>query len=666
MKLTDPVSGRRGVGPGRSRLLSNLGIEKIEDLLYHLPKRYEDRRFVMPIARLELGIPTVVKGTIKNFSERPTRKGNLHIANFDVFDASGDIRVILFGGPRSFFHISEGRAVYLYGVAQAADNNYLELVNPEYAVRSQNDAPPPWLRLWPVYPITKGLSLSWLAGLIYSCVTSPELAVDDTLPPQIIEKYSFPGIKEAFKGIHAPDSPEEAENARCRLAYQELYENQRRFAAREQTRAAAQAKPMGKGADFEKRFIESLPFNPTASQESAIRDIAADMDGTVPMHRLVIGDVGSGKTAVASAAAARCAGAGHQAAILVPTTILADQFFAFCEKHLSGIGARVAKISGSMRQSERDELLWKLRDGEIDVIVGTHALLGEGVTFHSLGLLVIDEQQRFGVRQRDRLASGSGGVHVLMTSATPIPRTLRMALYGDIAYTQIASRPDKGRIITKLVSDNHVADLYNFLEEKIIRSGERCFWVCPRIGDAGDDDSSVSFRARDVEKNLRGIHVEILTGAMSGDEKARAMERFAASPGILVSTTVIEVGVDVRGANIMVIESASSYGLSQLHQIRGRVGRGSLGGICILLDAAKNLSGNKRLELLIECGDGFRIAEEDLRMRGAGEYLGVRQHGDENFRVADMARDEKWFLAARDDAVSSFLPFCIDRRSRLC
>ncbi|MCL2684435.1 MAG: ATP-dependent DNA helicase RecG, partial [Synergistaceae bacterium] len=653
LKFTDPVSGLKGVGPGRNRLLLNLGVEKIEDLMYHLPKRYEDRRFLMPISRLEPGIPVVVRGTIGNFRERPARKENLRIATFTAFDASGEIKVVLFGGPRSFFKITEGRSVFLYGSASVAADNSLELLNPEYAVRSTDEGAPPWFRLWPVYPTTKGLSLSWLAALIHSCVTSPDLAIDETLPPRIIEKYSFPAIKEAFKGIHAPDNPEEAECARCRLAYQELYENQRRFAESERERTTVRAKPMTSGADLEKRFAESLPFNLTESQKQATLDIAADMDGSNPMHRLLIGDVASGKTAVAVSAAARCAGAGYQAAILVPTTILADQFFAFCERYLAGTGAKVAKISGGMRQPERDELLWKLRDGEIDVIVGTHAMLGDRVAFRSLGLLVIDEQQRFGVRQRDRLISVNRGVHVLMTSATPIPRTLRMALYGDIAYTQIASRPDKPRILTKLVSDNHLSELYKYIEEKVVGSGERCYWVCPRIGDAGDDDSSVNCRALDIKKNLQRVRVEVLTGVMRADEKARAMERFAGSPGIMVSTTVIEVGVDVRGANIMVIESASSYGLSQLHQIRGRVGRGTRSGICILLDNAKNLSGNKRLELLIECGDGFRIAEEDLRMRGAGEYLGVRQHGEESFRVADMPRDEKWFLAARDDTAST-------------
>jgi ATP-dependent DNA helicase RecG len=560
---------------------------------------------------------------------------------------------VLFGGGRSFGSVKDGAVVYLYGVPSCGEKIFLEFVNPEYFVCADGESPP-WLRLWPVYPTTKGLPRSWLANLIHSCATSGELDIEDSLPSAILEKYSFPPIKEAFSGIHSPGSHGEIERARDRLAYQDFFENQKEIAARERDRAKTAAKPIKGGADdFQARFISRLPFKLTESQERAISDITCDMDGDVPMNRLVIGDVGSGKTAVAAAAAARCVGAGHQAAILTPTTILADQFFAFCDKYLTEAGARVAKITGGMKQAERDEMLWMLRDGEIDVLVGTHAMLGERVVFKSLGLLVIDEQQRFGVAQREKLASANKGAHLLMTSATPIPRTLRMALYGDTAYTQMGSRPDKGRIVTKAMSSNHIGELYEFLSERTA-CGDRCYWVCPVIGggDKEDDGSSVSNRALEIRRSVKNARVEAMTGEMSGQEKSGAMERFASSPGILVATTVIEVGVDVEGANIIILESASSYGLSQLHQMRGRVGRGAKSGICILLDTAKNLKDNKRLEVLLECDDGFRIAEEDLKSRGGGEYLGTRQHGGENFRVADIARDEKWFHASRQDFAS--------------
>jgi ATP-dependent DNA helicase RecG len=626
-------------------------VETIGDLLYHLPRRYEDRRFVVPIASLSPGVPAVVRGAVENFTERDARNNKkLRVATFVISDASASARAVLFGGPRSFSDLRDGASLFLYGTPSLTCDDLIEFTNPEYSACGGGKSPP-WLRLWPVYPGARGVPSSWLANKIQSCVASPEIEMDEALPPEIIEKYSFPSLRDALAGIHSPKGFEDIEAARARLAYQDFFDAQKKIAARERERTRVAAKAMGDGESLAARLVAGLPFRLTDAQERAAREISADMDGEVPMHRLLIGDVGSGKTAVAAMAAARCVGAGHQAAVLVPTTILADQFFAFCEKYLAPIGARVAKISGGMRQSERDELLWRVRDGETDVLVGTHAMLSDGVAFKSLGLLVIDEQQRFGVAQRDRVSAGNRGVHVLMTSATPIPRTMRMALYGDVAYTQMASRPDKGRVVTRLMSDNHIGDLYKFLSNRIARSGERCYWVCPRIGDGADDgDPSVASRAADIRRAMSGVCVEMMTGAMSGDEKSAAMARFASRPGILVSTTVIEVGVDVPGANVMIIESASSYGLSQLHQIRGRVGRGGRDGICVLLDTAKNLSGSKRLEILLDCDDGFKIAEADLLQRGAGEYLGYRQHGGENFRVADVARDEKWFLAAREDA----------------
>jgi ATP-dependent DNA helicase RecG len=648
------VSALRGVGHRRGRLLEVLGIKNIGDMLYHLPNRYEDRRSVTSAYRLMEGKAAVVSGKIGNFSTRIARSRSVNIATFTVSDDSGEAYVVLFGGSRKFGQICDGDAIYLYGVPSVSSKNFFEFKNPEYFICDAYGSAPSWLRLWPVYPTTKGLPRSWLANAIYGCVMSQELSLDDPLPPRIIERYSFPSLKEAFKGIHAPSDTGDIQRARDRLAYQDFFENQLLIAEREKQRSLFPAHPMGSGEQLQARCISGLPFELTDSQKKALSDISGDMDSAVPMNRLVVGDVGSGKTAVAASASIRCAGAGYQAAILVPTTILSRQFFGFCEKYMSGLGVRVAAISGGTPRAAKDELLWKLRDGEIDILIGTHAMLSDGVAFKSLGLLVIDEQQRFGVLQRDKVSSVNRGVHLLMTSATPIPRTLRMAFYGDIAYTQMGTRPGKGRIVTRLVSDNHIGELYKFLESRIKTSNERCYWVCPTIGDGGtfaDGDSSVTGRARDIKRNIGGISVEVITGTMTEAEKSAGMERFSDTAGILVSTTVIEVGVDVEGANIIIIESASSYGLSQLHQMRGRVGRGERSGVCVLLDSARNLKNSERLGVLLRCRDGFEIAEEDLKLRGAGEYLGTRQHGEENFRVADIARDEKWFVSAKRDAL---------------
>jgi ATP-dependent DNA helicase RecG len=472
-----------------------------------------------------------------------------------------------------------------------------------------------------------------------------------------LEKYSFPTLKDAFRGIHAPTSFEEVRRARDRLAYQEFFDARRRVARLRASRSLAHAVPMASGERLAERFEGSLPFVLTDSQKNAIGEIARDLDSLVPMNRLLVGDVGSGKTAVAAACVARCVGAGCQAAVLVPTTILSSQFARACTDWLAPLGVRTAELTRDIARSARDELLWRARDGEVDVIIGAHSLLSDGVRFKSLGLLVIDEQQRFGVIQRERIVSANRGAHVLMMSATPIPRTLRMALYGDVDYTEMRARPGGGRIKTRVMSDNHIGELYRFLAERISRGRDRCYWVCPAIGDessaSGARSSSVAWRSADIERKIPHIPVGRLSGVMPPEEKHAIMRRFAEGPpGILVSTTVIEVGVDVRGANIIVIESASSYGLSQLHQMRGRVGRGERDGICILLDSAANIRANERLSVLIDCDDGFKIAEEDLRIRGAGEIAGVRQHGDENFWIADIVRDRELMEAAAADAES--------------
>lgn len=397
----------------------------------------------------------------------------------------------------------------------------------------------------------------------------------------------------------------------------------------------------------------ALPFDLTDGQEGAMRDIARDLDAESPMRRLLHGDVGSGKTVVAVCAAARCAFAGHQTAILVPTAILGEQFASVCERYLAPIGVRSALLRGGASRIERASVIDGASSGEISVVVGTHALFEDDVRFRSLALVVIDEQHRFGVTQREVLASRApeGTMpHTLLMSATPIPRTLSMAFYGDIDVSAIRGRP-KGRkpVVTKAVSSNHIGELAAYIEQ-LCQKGGKCYWVCPSV-DSDGALASVARRADEMARLAPSLSIGVVHGAMSASEKNAAIASFASGEvDLLVATTVIEVGVDVPDATMIVIEDACRYGLSTLHQMRGRVGRGGQIGMCVLLDSARSLSGDPRINVMIATDDGFRIAEEDLRTRGGGDAASTRQHGFSCLRAADLSRDADLLEMARDDA----------------
>jgi ATP-dependent DNA helicase RecG len=632
-----------------------------------MPLRYEDRRFATPIKELKDASVSLVRGVVGRLDVKQTRRKNLHIATFEISDPTGTASVVLFGGPRSFSGVSEGSGIALYGATRRR-GKIIEFENPDWTIlndgtKGQREQKNDWARILPVYPTVKGLSRKQLAGIIYACVTSPDLIVDDHIPEKILTERGFPSLKKAFMGVHAPGSPEETEPSRRRLAYQELYEIGKKIFEARAARKRKKAPQLESGADYIGVFVDSLPFALTQSQTDAINEISCDMRESSPMYRLLQGDVGSGKTIVSACAVMQCVKSGCQAAVLTPTTVLSAQFFAECARHLSPFGVRCAELTGGVPEKERASLLASLAGGELDVVVGTHALLGDDVAFKALGLVVIDEQHRFGVLQRDRMENKRFSrlsprvPHTLMMSATPIPRTLSMALYGDVDSTVIAGKPPgRAPVVTKIVSDNHVGDIYSFMAERV-NSGERCCWVCRSIGDDGEfqsDDASVLWRADDIgeklSKDIPGLRVERLHGRINSDEKRSAIERFSRGQSqVLVSTTVIEVGVDIPEAGVIVIEGASSYGLSQLHQMRGRVGRGERRGVCILLDSVKNIKKHGRLDILKNCDDGFQIAEEDLKLRGAGEIAGLRQHGDIPLKAADLPRDAGLLELARSD-----------------
>ncbi|MDR3354097.1 MAG: ATP-dependent DNA helicase RecG [Synergistaceae bacterium] len=647
-----------GVGPRREEALAALGLLTVYDALCYLPMRYEDRRRPTSIRELVPGEYAVVRGKIESLLVRKTMRRNVCVAMFDVSDGRDRVDVVIFGAFRSFVGLGERFDIILYGRPDIKDGS-LVFQNPDYAVLTGSAAaiPKDFNRILPVYSTVKGLPRKWLANLIHLCVASPGLSLEDPIPDTLLAKRSLPSLVDAFRGVHAPENPGDITRSMRRLAYGEFFVSQVKIFEARAARERATAKPLTEGAGNVRRFVSSLPFILTESQLAVIDEIVSDISGVRPMHRLLQGDVGSGKTVVALAAAAMCAGAGLQTAILVPTTILSAQFFSEASRYLEPLGIRCAELTGGTGAKGREAVLAGLASGEIDVLVGTHAIIEEDVVFRSLGLAVIDEQHRFGVRQRDLIAGRNLGVHALMMSATPIPRTLCMAVYGDIETSMIRGRPSSRKpVITRVLSSNHIGGLYGFISRRA-ESGDGCFWVCPSIGDEDESasESSVISRAADIEKNIRGVKVERLYGSMTPEEKSEIMRRFSEGESrIIVSTTVIEVGIDIPDAGVMVVEGASSFGLSQLHQLRGRVGRGNRQGVCILLDSGANIKNSRKLAIMTESDDGYLIAEEDLRLRGAGDIAGTRQHGVIDLRFAGLPQDSDLLELAREDARTFF------------
>ena len=628
------------------------------DALCHLPMRYEDRRKLTSIRELVPGKYAVVRGAVLSLSVRRTMRRGVCTASFDVVEGTDRAAVVLFGAYRGFFALGDGVEILICGKPDIKGSSLI-FRSPDYAVLtgSSSEIPRDFGRILPVYSTAGGLPRKWLANLIYSCVTSPKLSLEERIPNTALKERSLPGLRDALLGVHVPKDPDYIARSMRRLAYGEFFASQVKILEAKAVRERTVAKPLTSGAENVRRFVSSLPFALTESQSAVVGEIVSDLSGSRPMHRLLQGDVGSGKTAAALAAAAMCAGAGSQTAILVPTTILSAQFFSEASRHLEPLGIRCAELTGGIDARGRGAVLAGLSSGEVDVLVGTHAIIEADVVFKSLGLVVIDEQHRFGVRQRDLIAGRSLGVHALMMSATPIPRTLCMALYGDIETSMIRGRPPGRKpVVTRVLSKNHIDGLYGFISGRA-EAGDGCFWVCPLIGDEDGGESSVMSRAADIEKNIRGARVERLYGRMTAEEKSEVMRRFSMGESrIIVSTTVIEVGIDIPDAGIMVIEGASSFGLAQLHQLRGRVGRGDRPGVCILLDLGAKIKNSRRLAIMTQSDDGYFIAEEDLRLRGAGEVTGTRQHGIIELRFADLPRDSDLLEYAREDSLAFFRP----------
>jgi len=668
--LSNPVKFLRGVGPQRAALLEERGIITVADLLSYLPFRYEDRIRFTKIADIVPGEVCTVFGEVSAGGGNVVRfrgGGRPPVFHVTIRDGSGQLHAKFFHGAYLDGRLKEGQRLVMHGKADfdPLRPNRCEMVNPEIELISAAEESPGDStevgRIVPVYEAIGNISSRMLRRIIYAVLRDFDGNVPDPLPAEIRDRYRFPTRRDALLYSHFPPKEESVEQlntfrspAQSRLIFEEFFYYQLALALRRLREHRVQGIAMRvREDDIREALKRILPFKPTAAQKKVLAEIAADLEKPFPMHRLLEGDVGSGKTIVALEAATIAIENGYQAALMAPTEILAAQHYLSARRILAPAGYAIDLLVAGQKRSERDEILAQVESGETKLLVGTHALLEDPVKFAKLGLVIVDEQHRFGVLQRKRLIEKGASPHVLVMTATPIPRTLALTLYGDLDISVIDQLPP-GRtpIETRWATESQLAGVWEFLRRQIA-VGRQAYVLYPVI-----EESKQELKAATAEYERLAtavfpkLHVGLLHGRLKNDEKDSVMERFRrAELDILVATTVIEVGVDVPNATVMVIEHAERFGLAQLHQLRGRIGRGREKSSCILV-APKNITGDalERIETMVATSNGFEIAERDLKLRGPGEFFGTRQHGDAAFAFAQPLRDRELLEFARREA----------------
>ncbi len=646
VRLESPVTVLPGVGPKKAEAFGKIGVFTLEDLLFLMPRRYEDRRFPKPLADLQPGNVECAVARVTEISEVNGRTEAV------ITDDSGSACVVWFTDRIAEF-VREGMRLALYG---QISNYYVfppQFSHPEFEILYRDRTPTLIGKIFPIYPGTADLTQRAIKKFIDTALEDyADLLLADFLPSKIVKRHKMMSLEEAVKTIHNPPDEDKFIRARNRLSFDELFLLQSGVIMRRRAFTGKYHASSLKPGKIFTEFAGNLPFKMTDAQKIAIYEIFDDLEKPYPMNRLLQGDVGSGKTLVAISAMLAAYDSGVQSAFMAPTEILAQQHYLSLKKFLAPLGVKTALLTGSLKASERREILAGLTDGSINIAIGTHALFSEGVTFRKLALAIIDEQHRFGVLQRGSLTAKAEAPHVLAMTATPIPRTLIMSIYGDLEVSTLNEMP-RGRkpIKTKSLTPTQAKKVYGMIREQV-QEGHQVYWVCPVIDETEKDLHSVAESYERIISAMPEMRTAIIHGRLSADEKARIMQSFSAGNiDILVATTVIEVGVDVPNAAMIVIQDAGQFGLSQLHQLRGRVGRGEAQSYCVLLENTDiSDSGRLRVESMVEISDGFELSERDLEIRGPGEICGTHQHGVTDFRVADLVRDEKILTLARDEA----------------
>ena len=635
-RLSDPITILKGIGPSKAAQFAALNIHTLQDLICHFPRGYEDRTKLVTIDKLEVDKPACFRAMVMNTPRTAHIRKGLDVTKVQVADHTARLTLTFFNQKFTTNQLQYGKEYIFYGAVSGDFIGY-NMTSPAFEAL---DAPPVTTRrILPIYPLTAGLSNASVLKAVRQALAICDPPAE-IIPESVRQQYGILPAQRAYYAIHEPSSMAEEEQAKRRLIFEEFFVFSAGLSLMRASRAGKQTDRY-ENTDLT-AFLAALPFRLTGAQNRAIDEIMADFRKGTPMNRLVQGDVGSGKTMVAAAAAYCATQNGRQSALMVPTEILAEQHHESLSKLLTPLGVRVGLLTGSMKEKEKKAVRAAILEGSLDLIVGTHALLSATTVFSNLGLVIADEQHRFGVAQRSRLSAKSNDPHLLVMSATPIPRTLALIMYGDLDVSILDELPPGRQAVdTFLVTESYRPRINAFIRKQV-DEGHQCYVVCPAV----EENEELNIKSAELWADtlqtavFPDLKVSLLHGRMKGAEKEAVMSSFARGEShILVATTVIEVGVDVSNATLMVIEDADRFGLSQLHQLRGRVGRGQAKSYCILTSHNRNGETLQRIKAFCKTNDGFRIAEEDLRLRGPGDFFGSRQSGLPVFRVADLSCD---------------------------
>lgn len=645
MDLRESVTSLKGVGPKKAEALKKLGISTMEDLVFFLPRSYEDRRNRVDISDAAEDQNSVVTGGVKLVVNDRYRGGRKQMLRLLVEDGTGSMEVVFFNAKYLQHSFRTGRKYTFFGKV-TRNFGKMQMIHPEFS-----DADGMEDGILPVYPLTKGISQREMRTWQKSLKRAYSMA-EDILSSEAVERNRLCSLSYALENVHFPQEKQKLLEAKYRLIFDELLILQTGlFMARQNVTDGRNGIAFSPEADTG-RYIESLPYPLTGAQQRCVEEIERDLESSTAMNRLVQGDVGCGKTAVAEIAMYKAVKSGYQAVLMAPTEILAAQHFDGISRAFEAHGIRTAFLTGSLKAAQKREVLEQIATGEAQVIIGTHAVIQPDVEFSRLGLVITDEQHRFGVRQRVKLREKGENPNVLVMTATPIPRTLSVILYGDLDVSIIDELPPgRQQTVTRCLKSEKRGECYDFVEQQL-KQGRQAYVVTPLIEESETlDAKSAEQVAAELKKRFRGYSVELIHGAMSQDEKDRIMESFSrGETDVLVATVVIEVGINVPNATVIVIENSERFGLAQLHQLRGRVGRGSHRSYCFLiLDGGSEIA-EKRGQIMEASSDGFFIAEEDLKLRGPGEIFGTRQHGLPDLAITDLSKHMKILEQAKEEA----------------